>query len=471
MSSPQKEHINIFIAYSRRDKEYLEKLRTYLKPLEREGVKVWYDGEIVPGTEWEQDIKRNLHAADIIVLLISADSLASDYFYEKEVEDALERHHAGEAIVTPTILRYCDWQTAKFADLQVLPTDGKPLKQWNDEDEAYTNIVYGFRRTIYEVKQRRIKIEQTRLAEIERKKKIEAERKYIEEQEHKRKTEEEEIRKAEEKRIEEQLIIEQKKREEELLSKTRIKNRDNINSQDGQTKISSILPLVLLCLFVVAIYFYQSVKNYTEGDKEKEVASSNVSKSDVDEKEEDIIELIKAESSLTMEQRIEIIAAKKYLSQIIKPQKYSLRIMENQKVLFPNRTNQVKPYNVMKLQSHVTNLTLLTSMTLGSNIDRRIKQELQNASNQFKLHEENYYPKGFKRLDYKRIQITEQDAKKYDSVLDLGQAYNVSWKLLVEFNPVNIERIGIDKNGDPVVRLRWKTTKESDETLTAYIPK
>ena len=100
----------IFIAYSRKDTEYLNELRTHFTPLERSGkVTIWYDGKIEPGTLWESEIKERLHSADIILLLVSASAIASDYFYDKEMKEALERHKLGITRVVPFILRPCTW--------------------------------------------------------------------------------------------------------------------------------------------------------------------------------------------------------------------------------------------------------------------------------------------------------------------------------------------------------------------------
>ena len=78
--------IKIFIAYSREDTSILNKLRTNLKVLERaHNVKVWYDGEMEVGSDWEKSIKTHLHTADIILLLISENFIASDYCYNNEI--------------------------------------------------------------------------------------------------------------------------------------------------------------------------------------------------------------------------------------------------------------------------------------------------------------------------------------------------------------------------------------------------
>ena len=71
--------VKVFVAYSRKDSDFLEELRVHFKPLEKSRrVEVWYDGKIEPGMVWEQTIKDHLHKADIILLLISASAIASD---------------------------------------------------------------------------------------------------------------------------------------------------------------------------------------------------------------------------------------------------------------------------------------------------------------------------------------------------------------------------------------------------------
>ncbi|HRJ16114.1 MAG TPA: SUMF1/EgtB/PvdO family nonheme iron enzyme, partial [Saprospiraceae bacterium] len=122
------------------DSALLDEFRVHLRPLERaDKLRIWYDGLIEPGAVWEADIKKNLHAADIILLLVSADAIASDYFYDKEVAYALDRHRKGSARVVPMIVRPCAWKTTPLAELQALPKDGKPVTSWSDRDEAFAD--------------------------------------------------------------------------------------------------------------------------------------------------------------------------------------------------------------------------------------------------------------------------------------------------------------------------------------------
>lgn len=160
--------VHIFIAYARKDSALLDEFRVHLRPLERaDKLRIWYDGLIEPGAEWEASIKQNLHAADIILLLVSADAIASDYFYDKEVADALERHRKGSARVVPMIVRPCAWTTTPLAGLQALPKDGKPVTSWSDRDEAFTYAAEALWDMAHSIQQQREEKEEQALREKE----------------------------------------------------------------------------------------------------------------------------------------------------------------------------------------------------------------------------------------------------------------------------------------------------------------
>jgi hypothetical protein len=87
--------IRVFYCYAREDSRYREALQTHLAPLERDNKIVgWCDEKIEPGLEWKPEIKRRLVEADIVLLLVSPDFLASDYCYA-EMQEAIKRHSEG----------------------------------------------------------------------------------------------------------------------------------------------------------------------------------------------------------------------------------------------------------------------------------------------------------------------------------------------------------------------------------------
>lgn len=136
--------VQIFFSYSHKDEKLLHKVRQQLIPFEREGILVkWYDREIRAGQEWNPAIKRRLLSAHIILLLVSPDFIESRYCYNLEMKEALARHERGEAVVIPVILRSCLWKDTPIGKLQALPTDGKPIKNWSNIDDATTNVASG----------------------------------------------------------------------------------------------------------------------------------------------------------------------------------------------------------------------------------------------------------------------------------------------------------------------------------------
>jgi len=141
--------ITLFYSYSHKDEQLRKRLENHLIVLRRRGlIAAWHDRNIDAGTEWKTQIDDHLQTAQIILLLISDNFLASDYCYELEMKAAMERHERGEARVIPIILRPCMWQDAPFSKLQVLPRDGKPVVNWPSPDDGFLNVAEGIRAVV-----------------------------------------------------------------------------------------------------------------------------------------------------------------------------------------------------------------------------------------------------------------------------------------------------------------------------------
>jgi hypothetical protein len=146
-----KKPVKIFCCYAREDQQLLRELKKHLKLWEqRQLISLWADTNISPGMNWQKEISRYLDSAHIILLLVSANFLASDYCYSTEMIHAMERYERGEARVIPIILSSCVWEDAPFGELQALPTDAKPItsSEWHTLDEALTDVVRGLREVI-----------------------------------------------------------------------------------------------------------------------------------------------------------------------------------------------------------------------------------------------------------------------------------------------------------------------------------
>jgi hypothetical protein len=153
---PGAKALSVFVSYSHADETLKTELDKHLRPLQRlQLIDAWHDRKIAPGDEWDKSISENLEKADIILLLVSIDFINSPYCYDIELERAIERHSAKQAVVIPIILRSCMWQQTSFAKLQALPKDAKAISLWENLDDALVNVAEGVRQVASDILSRR----------------------------------------------------------------------------------------------------------------------------------------------------------------------------------------------------------------------------------------------------------------------------------------------------------------------------
>src|SRR5260221_13668674 len=135
--------VEIFCCYARKDQSLLNELQIHLMPLKRlSRITIWADTDIDAGIDWEKEVEKHLDTAQIILLLISPEFMASEYCYNVEMQPAMEQHECGESIVIPIILRHTSWQIAPFGKLQPLPTEAKPVISscWHNKKAAFHDV-------------------------------------------------------------------------------------------------------------------------------------------------------------------------------------------------------------------------------------------------------------------------------------------------------------------------------------------
>jgi hypothetical protein len=119
-----------------------DRLEQQLAALKRRNlIRVWHDRDITAGTEWSKEIDRELKDADLILLLVSAAFLDSDFCVSTELQQAVKRHQNEEALVIPVMLKPCDVEGTAVALLQQVPKNGKPISTWSNRDSAYLDAV------------------------------------------------------------------------------------------------------------------------------------------------------------------------------------------------------------------------------------------------------------------------------------------------------------------------------------------
>jgi uncharacterized protein YjbI with pentapeptide repeats len=135
--------LSVFISYSRSNTRMREALEKHLSNLKNLNVlNTFHDLDLDAGDEWDPKILTQLKASKIVLLLVSAEFLASSAC-QKETSLALENQQKGLNIVVPIILRDCNWKNADFAKFNVLPKNSHSVasSKWKNHDEAYTDIV------------------------------------------------------------------------------------------------------------------------------------------------------------------------------------------------------------------------------------------------------------------------------------------------------------------------------------------
>lgn len=143
--------LNIFIMYAPEDIGALRELKTQLQPLVRgKSIVIWDDGDMLPGHDRTVTLTNRLQHADLVLVLISKDFLASEEQYAL-LQKALAGRATTKQVLIPVILRACLWQEAfEISQFQVLPPNGQPVysSQSARSDEAMLLVAEGVKKAV-----------------------------------------------------------------------------------------------------------------------------------------------------------------------------------------------------------------------------------------------------------------------------------------------------------------------------------
>lgn len=159
----------VFISYSSKDKNLKNLFKKHLKVIENEGIISIWDGDLIKiGTEWDVEIKKKLKDADIFIILLSPDSVISEYINSVEVKLALE----SKKLIFPIVLRPCNWLGLSLSRYQCLPKNGKPVSKFRDKDQVFSDIVIEIRKKLISEKQLESNQKRDRLFDVSNSKEI-----------------------------------------------------------------------------------------------------------------------------------------------------------------------------------------------------------------------------------------------------------------------------------------------------------
>jgi hypothetical protein len=134
----------IFVSYSHRDKEWLQRLEVHLRPLVRGGrVDLWADTRLAAGDRWRDEIAMAISRAKAAVLLVSADFLASDFIDRDELPPLLRAAEERGCVILPVIVGPSLFnQTPTLSAFQAVNDPAVPLSAMNkhEQEQALQNV-------------------------------------------------------------------------------------------------------------------------------------------------------------------------------------------------------------------------------------------------------------------------------------------------------------------------------------------
>ncbi len=134
----------VFISYSHADKAYLDRLLVHLKPLEKKGLlDVWVDSKIMTGEDWQQEINSALQQANIAILMVSADFLASDFIVNNELPPLLTKAEVQGTKIVPVVVSPCRFaRDSSLNKFQAVNEPSKPLSliTVNEREAIYDKL-------------------------------------------------------------------------------------------------------------------------------------------------------------------------------------------------------------------------------------------------------------------------------------------------------------------------------------------
>src|SRR5579859_1628810 len=136
--------ICILCCYAQKDEALQSELVKHTSILRRQRlITTWYDCQIERAENTREVVVSQLGQADIILLLISPDFLATDFYTNTEMRPVLGMRQIGRSYALPIIIRSIDptaWEHLLSRNPNVLLPDGKAVTDWPDSDEAFCKV-------------------------------------------------------------------------------------------------------------------------------------------------------------------------------------------------------------------------------------------------------------------------------------------------------------------------------------------
>lgn len=138
------ERPSVFVSYAHVDKRYLDRIKVHLKPIEKRfELHLWDDSKLYAGSEWREEIKREIENCSAAILVLSADFLASDFITTEELPPLLDAAKIRGARIIPIIAKPCLFsEIDELSKFQAINSPRKTLISMTEAEaeEAYLKL-------------------------------------------------------------------------------------------------------------------------------------------------------------------------------------------------------------------------------------------------------------------------------------------------------------------------------------------
>jgi nucleoside phosphorylase len=146
------EPLHVIITFVHEDRKYVKECRKYLQPLvDSNLITVWDETQIFPGAEWRKEIEENVEKADIIIVFLSPDYIATPFTHSfslsiVETNDlAIKRSKEGKVKIWPILIRKCAWEKSAFAQFQLFNSNS-PVYEYEDSGYVWGELAIALER-------------------------------------------------------------------------------------------------------------------------------------------------------------------------------------------------------------------------------------------------------------------------------------------------------------------------------------
>ena len=142
--------VNIFISYSHADLKWLERLKKHLKVLAKYSgrVEYWEDTKLRGGDKWRDEITAAINKANVAILLVSTDFLASDFITSDELPPILRKAVSDGTRVLPLIVAPCAFEVSEISDFQAINSPDRTLADLTNDEAAIERVYLELVQTI-----------------------------------------------------------------------------------------------------------------------------------------------------------------------------------------------------------------------------------------------------------------------------------------------------------------------------------